>query len=194
MSKPWKPGRQTVELSVEKRPSRIRRDPVRLDKTPEVKPDSPEVEIWSGVIGILLFGAAIAAATIGVSAATTLRDDPAADARAAQFGQCYNAEGPNCVVDGDTIRAAAETITIAGLAAPGIQNARCDTEHSRGVEAAVRLANLLNSGPVTMSAPFRDPYGRSVRKVEVMGRDIAQTMIAADVARNDDGTRQNWCG
>ena len=194
MTKPWKPGRQTVELTVEKRPSRIRRDPVRLDKAPEVKPDSPEVEIWTGVAGIALFAVAIVAAILGISAATIFRDDPAADARAARFSQCYNAEGPNCVVDGGTIYVAGEKVAIAGLAAPGILDARCDSEHSRGIEAAVRLAELLNRGQLTASRPFRDPYGRTVRKVEVKGRDVAQAMIGAGLERSDNGTRQSWCG
>jgi len=192
VSKPWKPGRKTVELTAEPRPSRIRRDPVRLDKTPEVKPDAPEVEIWTGVAGMLMFGAAIATATIGIAAATAFRDDPAAAARALQFDQCYNAQGPNCVLDGGTIYAGGKRVEIAGLDAPKIADATCEGEHDRGVEAATELAMLLNSGPVTIGAPFRDKRGRTVSKVEVKGRDVARHMIGQDLAHEPD-SGLGWC-
>ena len=192
MSKPWKPGRKIVELTAEPRPSRIRRDPVRLDKTPEVKPDAPEVEIWTGVAGMLMFGAAIATATIGIAAATAFRDDPAAAARALQFDQCYNAQGPNCVADGGTIYAAGERVVIAGIEAPGIGDAKCPDEHDRGIESATLLAEILNSGPVTIGRPFRDQIGRTVHKVEVKGRDVALKMIGEDAA-HETGSGLTYC-
>src|SRR5437868_13564223 len=114
---------------------------------------------------MLMFGAAIATATIGIAAATAFRDDPAADARAAQFGQCYNAQGPNCVLDGGTIYAGGQRVEIAGMEAPAIADAKCDAEHDRGVLAATQLALLLDSGPVSIGAPFRDQDSRTVRKV-----------------------------
>ena len=66
VSKLWKPGRETVPL----RPSRIRRDPARLEKL-ELKPMSPEREAWIVVIGVVLFAAAIAALVLGVSEITS---------------------------------------------------------------------------------------------------------------------------
>ncbi len=51
----------------------------------------------------------------------------------------------------------------------------------------MRLADLLNSGKVTVSTPFRDPYGRVVRKVQVGGDDVGKTLIDAGVAREYDG-------
>ena len=88
----------------------------------------------------------------------------------------------------------AQKVEIAGVEAPQIQDARCDAERSRGIDAAVRLADLLNSGKVSVGAPFRDPYGRAVRKVQVDGEDVAGTMVEAGVAREYDGKPQGWCG
>ncbi len=156
-----KPRRQTLALAPSQRPSRIRREPVRLRLEPDTDPVKAEAkarerEMWGGVTGVLLFAAALAVLVVGVSAATIFRDDPAAAARAARFGQCYNASGPNCVLDGATIYVARQKVTIAGVEAPQIQDARCDAERNRGIDAAVRLADLLNSGKVSVSAPFGD--------------------------------------
>jgi endonuclease YncB( thermonuclease family) len=186
VSKLFRPGRETVEL----RPSRIRREPVRLAE--KVEPASREREIAGGIAGVLLFAIALAVAIVGVSIATIFHDDPGAAARADEFGQCYNG-GLNCVLDGGTIHVAGETVAIAGIAAPAIRGAQCDHERSRGIDAAVRLAALLNGGTVTMSAPFPDQNGRDVRKVLVSGRDVGQTMISAGLARPDNGGRPNWC-
>ncbi len=191
MSKHWKPAKQTVEL----RPSRIRRDPVRVEITPQrprTAARSREQEIWLSAAGILLFAFIVAAVIIGISAATIFHDDPAADARANAFDQCYNG-GPNCVVDGGTIYVAGEKVLVAGVAAPAINGAACPDERSRGINAAVELANLLNSGSVTLGPLFRDAYGRKVRNVEVKGEGIGQRMINDGLVRAYDGTQQKWC-
>lgn len=197
MSKHWKPRKPTVALRPSQRPSRIRREPVRLEQR-ELDPvkaeaNAREREMWGGVAGVLLFAGGLAVLVIGISAATIFHDDRAAAARAARFGQCYNS-GPNCVVDGDTIRVAGRTVAIAGVEAPQIQGARCADERAQGIEAAVRLADLLNSGRVTIGAPFSDPYGRAVRKVRVGGEDVAATLIDAGVAREYGGSSPGWCG
>jgi endonuclease YncB( thermonuclease family) len=187
-----KPRRPALALA----PSRIRREPVRLE--PELDPVKAEArarerEMWGGVAGVLLFAAGLAVLAIGISAATIFHDDPAAAARATRFGQCYNAEGPNCVLDGGTIYVQGKKVAIAGVDAPQIQRARCENERAHGIEAAVRLADLLNGGKVTVSAPFRDPYGRAVRKVRVGGDDVGGTLIDTGVAREYDGAGQHWC-
>jgi len=188
VSKHWKPGKKTVALSPAPRPSRIRREPVQLNpNVPAAKPQRPinyrEIELYGGIVGILVFAALIAAMVIALAVFTVFRDDPEADARAMQFSQCYNAQGPNCVLDGGTIYADNQRVEIAGIDAPGIADARCDAEHDRGVVAATELAMVLNSGPVTVGDPFRDGVsGRTVRKVEVKGRDVALKMIADNVA------------
>jgi micrococcal nuclease len=197
VSKHWKPGRKTVALKPAVRRSRIRREPVRLE--PQLDPVKAEArarerEMWGGVAGVVLFGVALAVLVVGVSVATIFHEDRAAAARALRFGQCYNAQGPNCVLDGATIYVQREKVEIAGLEAPQIQDARCDAERSRGIDAAVRLADLLNSGKVSVGAPFRDEYGRAVRKVQVDGEDVAGTLVEAGVAREYDGKPQGWCG
>ena len=69
MSKPWKPGKKTVELA----PSRIRREPVRADepqRLDKVGWHTPEWEIKFAIIGIVLFALAINAVVLGTSAIT----------------------------------------------------------------------------------------------------------------------------
>ena len=148
--------------------------------------------MWLGIAGIILFALIVTAVIVGVSAATLFRDDPAADARAMEFDQCYNG-GANCVVDGSTIYVAGEKVVIAGIAAPAINEAACSEERSRGIDAAVELANLLNSGSVTLGSPYRDGYGRTVRTVEVKGEDVGQRMLNAGLVREYDGMQQNYC-
>jgi micrococcal nuclease len=192
VSKHWKPGKKTVELAPAARPSRIRRDPPPVER--KVEPRTDEEEVWFGVAGVLLIAAVLAALTVGIGVATFSRYDPsAAAANAAQFDQCYNSDGPNCVLDGDTIYVAGEKVQIAGMEAPKIQGAQCDGERSRGISAAVQLADLLNSGRVTVSGTFRDPYGRDVRKVQVNGQDAGKAMIDAGVARRYNGKQKAWC-
>jgi len=194
VSKHFKPGAKSVAV----RPSRIRREPVRVKTEAELQKEAAEArerEKWRAFIGVGLFAAAIALVIVGIGVATYSRFDPAAAAReAARFRQCYNAaaEG-NCVLDGDTIRVGSEWADIAGLEAPAIQGAACGDERVSGIDAAVRLADLLNSGKVTVSAPFSDQYGRPVRKVEVNGKDVTKAMISAGVARAYIGKKRDWC-
>ena len=200
MSKHWKPDRQGAAL----RPSRIRRDPVplagsRIRRAPppvqkKVEPPSEEREIWGGIAGVLLLCVAIAVVTVGVSVATIFRTDPNAAADAARFGQCYNAPGPNCVLDGDTIEFAGERVEIAGIQAPKIDGAGCPNERERGIEAAVRLADLLNRGKVATAGEEREPDGSVRTKVQVDGLDVGVAMVNAGVARDSSDGPGSWCG
>ena len=153
---------------------------------------SSEREVWGGVAGVLLFAGALVVLAVGISAATIFHDDPAAAAREARYGQCYNS-GPNCVIDGGTIRVAGRKVAIAGVEAPGIPDARCEAERARGIDAAVRLADLLNTGKVTVGGPLRDASGREVRKVRVGGEDVGAALVDAGVVGSSDGTPQDWC-
>ena len=188
MSRPIKLTKKTVELAPG---SRIRRQPVPVQKVPE--PISPQQEVLGGIAGMTLFAIALAVLILGVSIATIVHVDPNAAARAAQFGQCYDAEGSNCVLDGDTIYVQGQRIDIAGLTAPKIQGAQCDGERTRGIDAAVRLASILNSGKVSVGPSVREPDGQLRQKVEVGGNDVATAMIGAGVAR-DYGNSNGWCG
>ena len=187
MNKPLKLTKKPIELAPG---SRIRRQPVPVQKAPE--PPTPEREVLGGIAGITLFAVALAVLILGLSIATLFHEDPSAAARAAQFGQCYDAQGSNCVLDGDTIYVEGQKIEIAGLKAPKIQGAQCDEERTRGIDAAVRLASLLNSGKVSVGPSIREPDGQLRQKVEIGGNDVASAMIGAGVAR-DYGNTNGWC-
>jgi endonuclease YncB( thermonuclease family) len=171
--------------------SRIRRDPVRQEK--KVPIASEEREIWGGVAGVVLLAVALAVATFGISAATIFHGAASADTDG-HFGQCVTEYGPNCVIDAGTIRVRGEQLQIAGIEVPKIAGAKCSDERTSGIDAAVKLADLLNSGEVTAGPAFRDEYGRVVRKVQVKDDDVGQALIAAGVARRYDGLDQGWCG
>jgi len=196
MSKPWKPGRLPVELRGSRirrepvRPSRIRRDPVRREK--QIVAASEEREIWAGIAGVTLIAVALAVAILGVSAATIFHNDRA-ETDSGHFGQCVTDYGPNCVIDGETIHVDGAKILIAGIDAPAIEGARCSQERDNGIDAAVQLADLLNSGEVTAGPAFRDEFGREVHKIEVKGQDVGEAMIAAGVVRRYDGLNPGWC-
>lgn len=68
MSKQWKPGKQAVEL----RPSRIRRDPPPVPAAQKSLRAYPtEREVWTVIVGIVLFALAIAIITFAVSDITS---------------------------------------------------------------------------------------------------------------------------
>ena len=184
MSKQWNPGRKAVEL----RPSRIRREPPRPEK--KVLPPSREEEIFGGVSGVLLFTLAIAIVIIGVSIATYRKasDDPGET----KFGQCYNSSARNCVLDGDTIYLAGEKMEIAGMQVPAVRGGQCAEEGELGINAAVRLAELLNSGKPTLGATEQGADGVVRQHIEVGGRDVARTMIKEGLA-HESGSRRGWC-
>ena len=62
-----KPGKSTVDLKEAPRVSRIRRDPVPIKTQKEVRPYPTEREIWTVVIGVVLFALAITVAIVGTS-------------------------------------------------------------------------------------------------------------------------------
>ena len=75
MSKPWNPGKETVQLRPVARPSRIRRDPVHVQQDQQLARnawwESREWEIRLAVVGVLLFAVGIAALWIGISEVTS---------------------------------------------------------------------------------------------------------------------------
>jgi len=187
--KHWNPNRAKVPAS------RVRRAPVSLESASRLKKvevRSQEREMWGGVAGTLLFAGILVAVLFGISAYTFTRDDPKAAAEAARFDECYNGT-PNCVFDGGTIRMNREKLTIAGMDVPPIRSAQCETERSQGINAAVKLVELLNSGKVSVGPAFQDKDGRMSRRVLVNGRDVAETMIADGVAREYDPKAPGWC-
>jgi micrococcal nuclease len=192
VSKHWTPPTRNAKL----RPSRIRREPVKLNgfdppKERKLQVNTLERQLWGGVTGIVLITVALVLLAVGISIATFSRAD--ASAQGPRFGQCYNNFGSNCVLTGDTLYLDGDKVQVANLEVPAITNAKCPEERDRGINAALRFAELLNGGTVTASVPYRDFYGRKVRKVFVNGDDVAGKMIADDVGRRFDGADQGWC-
>lgn len=175
------------------RVSKIRRDPVRIGPAPaaEAKPYSPEREIWRTVAGVTAFGLAAVALAVGIGAIT--RQVAAAPRPAPPpFRQCYEGGGPTCVLDGDTIFINRERLDIAGMDAPEVRGATCPQERTRGIAAALRLAELLNDGKVVVGAPERAADGQLLRKVMVDGRDVSAVMVGGGFARKY-GHGLKWC-
>lgn len=174
------------------KPSRIRRDPLLVKPIEKKKPPrSREFEIWVGVAGIALFGAAIAATTMGFSVITASDDKDAPIAATTAFGSCEG--NPNCVIDGDTIRLAGQTVKIAGMVAPDIHTPQCSAEGELGAKAVQQLTALLNSGKVTLGGSARDEDGEMRTTVLVSGHDVAAAMIDAGVAQDRGSIEPNWC-
>ena len=196
MSKRWTPSKKTVELAAPVRPSRIRREPVRAEPEVKRRRRTREEELWLGIAGIVLMGASCAALAIGVSNATSQysasTEAPAASAEH-RFQHCYSAgaTGADCVRDGGTISIGGEEVKLA-LDAPRISGAACAGERRRGILAATRLRDLLNSGEVALAGTVRQADGASLQAVTVDGRDVAKAMIAAGVARTY-GSSTGWC-
>lgn len=195
MSKHWNPQ---PPRTLGTRPSRIRRDPLLVPAlpTPDKKSEWKSIE-WErrfAVVGIIAFAFAIAVVALTLSAVTAGFDTSGASpAELQRFGSCKNEGGPNCVLDGDTIRVAGEQVDIAGMVAPKVQAAQCGAEEQRGAKAVDQLLHLLNGGKVTLGEKVQEPDGTSRRTVLVNGRDLATAMIASGVAREYTGETQNWC-
>ena len=192
--KHWNPGREPVAI----KGSKIRRDPAevsRIRRAPppvakKVAPRTDTEETWFGVAGVLTVAAVLVAVIVGVSYFTFFRSS--AEDATPRFGQCYNAEASNCVVDGSTAFIAGERVEIAGLVAPRIRDGQCEAEKSLGISAAMSLADLLNSGPVTVSAPFTDEFGRTAQTVKAGGKDVAEALIDQKLALRA-GRKRNFC-
>ena len=192
MSRQFK--RQTVALTPA--PSRIRREPVQLQPQVPVVPRkarlrSREEELWLGAAGIVVLASACAALIVGISAIT--RSDGAAAPVQQRFSHCYSGNRVNCVWDGDTVTIDGQRVEIAGMDAPEVRDAACPEERRRGINAAVRLRVLLNSGDVKLLGTQRAHDGRVLTKVEVNGRDVGATMVASGAAREYGGGPRSWC-
>ena len=194
--KHWNPGREPVGIKGSKirrdpaQVSRIRREPPPAAKQKAVRRNDTQ-ETWFGVVGVLSLAAALAFVIVGVSIFTFVK--AGAEDATPRFGQCYNAAGPNCVSDGSTAFIAGEKVEIAGMVAPEIRGAQCEAESSKGISAAMALAGLLNSGPVTVGAPFQDELGRTVQTVKAGGKDVGRALIDAGLALRV-GKKRNFCG
>ncbi|HEV7287660.1 thermonuclease family protein [Sphingomonas sp.] len=144
--------------------------------------------------GMLLVGIVGGLAWAMLPAAAPAPTAPAPAPRTA-FGFCHSGGGTNCVVDGDTFRLAGDKIRIADIDTPETHPARCPEEARLGAAATQRLHALLNSGALTLHPIDRDTdrYGRKLRRVEVNGRGVGDTLVAEGLARPYRGRRMGWC-
>ncbi len=69
-------------------------------------------------------------------------------AAADRFTLCADRWQPDCVVDGDTIHMAGQSIRLIDIDAPEISKPHCTAEYELGQKATLRLAELLNASPV----------------------------------------------
>lgn len=102
------------------------------------------------------------------------------------------------VTDGDTIRVGAERIRLVGLDAPELSSS-CAAERDLANAARNRLQSLLRGGYEIERVPCAGRnFGRTCAIVRVNGVDVAQTLIAEQLARPYVCTdrcprRQRWC-
>jgi micrococcal nuclease len=100
------------------------------------------------------------------------------------------------VYDGDTIRLGRERIRIVGLDTPEYgDKARCREEARAAEQAKQALIGEIAHGGVELHRQGTDRYGRTLARVTVNGRAVADTLIAQGLARPySGGYRAGWCG
>jgi endonuclease YncB( thermonuclease family) len=120
---------------------------------------------------------------------------PASDQTLVSFPFCSDGRRVTCVVDGDTFWLSGTKIRIADIDTPELSPPRCEAERIKGEAAKSRLRELLNAGPFSLVAGWRDEdrYGRKLRTVTRDGRSIGEILVAEGLARRWDGARHPWC-
>jgi endonuclease YncB( thermonuclease family) len=111
------------------------------------------------------------------------------------FRLCHTGGSYNCVVDGDTFHYRFTTIRIADIDAPETHPPRCSREAELGNRATLRLQELLNQGPFTLTATDRDEdrYGRKLRTVMRGANSLGLQLVNEGLARRWTGSRRPWC-
>ena len=119
------------------------------------------------------------------------------DKEAARFTRCFGQVRQTCVIDGDTIWYRGEKIRLLNINAPETGNPACAAEAELGAAATLRLVELLNQGPFTLSRdPLeadRDPYGRALRRLTREGEDLGLMLVREGLAEEWKGYRGDWC-
>jgi len=156
--------------------------------------------IASTLLGFGMFGVLVAGAFAWQSKPASWFSSPALTASGqravtASFHLCHVGGGTNCVVDGDTIWLEGQNIRIADIDAPETHEYDCPEEKALGDRATLRLQELVNSGPVSLSSIDRDQdvYGRKLRLVYVNGRSVGDTLVGEGLARYYRGGKRPWC-
>ena len=147
--------------------------------------------------------AAVLVATFAVGIVVT--NDPIGSASMTQlasiasiprFKVCTGPVPRTCVVDGDTIWLEGEKIRIADIDTPEIGEAKCQSEHDRGILARDRLAGLLNEGKFDVipgGGRNEDQYGRKLRVLTRDGLSLGNVLVSEGLARTWSGQREPWC-
>lgn len=113
----------------------------------------------------------------------------------ARFTLCSGAGG-TCVIDGDTIRIEGQSVRIADIDTPEVQNYACSQEKALGDRATGRMLDLVNGGAFALT-PWdgrdEDQYGRKLRVLSRDGQSLGMMLVAEGLARPWDGARRSWC-
>ena len=114
-------------------------------------------------------------------------------AEAETFPICGKERRVTCVVDGDTFWQDRVKYRIADIDAPEVSRPECRAEADLARRATLRLAMLLNDGPITLQTSGQDRYGRTLATVWQNGRSLGSQLVSEGLAR-DWGDRRGWCG
>ncbi|MFC5067859.1 thermonuclease family protein [Flaviflagellibacter deserti] len=111
------------------------------------------------------------------------------------FSICGPGSAPTCVVDGDTFRLNGERMRIESIDTPEIHTNLCGGQREIGLgrKAGLRLAELLNSGPLAVTRTGHDRYGRTLVLVRAGGRDLGEVLIGEGLARRWPDGDEFWC-
>jgi endonuclease YncB( thermonuclease family) len=106
------------------------------------------------------------------------------------------------VVDGDTIRVCllepapeilrVNLVRLRGCDAPELHDQRPELR-AKAEQARAWIAGRVHVGDaLTLEDVQRDKYGRFLATIRVNGQDLAQSLIAAGLAKAYDGGRRSW--
>ncbi len=108
--------------------------------------------------------------------------------------ECGTGSGAACVIDGDTLVIGHRRIRLTGFDTPERDGA-CEAERRLASVARYELTRWLNRGSFEMDGgaePPRDQYGRELRSARRAGEQVADYMVARNLARRS-GFDQDWC-
>jgi len=112
------------------------------------------------------------------------------------FTRCGTGRGPQCVVDGDTLKLGERTVRLVGIDAPEVR-ARCPAEAAGAGRATAALLVWANAGPFELVPRLDGPtdkYGRELMTARRGSVTAAQALLAAGVVRAYAGeARAGWC-
>jgi len=139
---------------------------------------------------------AIAGALIDPSLIPPFGPLAATERVAVTFTFCGPGRGVACVIDGDTFKLGDRTIRITGIDAPELNAPHCAAEAALAHRSADRLLELLNQGPIDMSAHRlhrQDRLGRDLMVIKRNGASIGGQLIDEGLAHRYIGSKRSWC-